>query len=101
MLATDSQSTDEEQVSKKYKKLDELYTTVLAAAFDEEELEKKEIVAMRLILWTAVCAKEPMTAPAMASLVGLTDEQATSALQPLRSVLHVSEAGGLVSTLHA
>lgn len=55
---------------------------------------------MRLVLWTAICTKEPMTAIAIASFLNLIEEQVLTALKPLRSVLHVSETTGLVSTLH-
>jgi hypothetical protein len=43
-----------------------------------------------------------MSTKALAALLGLEDEHAArSALEPLRSVLHVPESSGLVSTLHA
>jgi hypothetical protein len=56
---------------------------------------------MRLILHTVICAREPMAVQALAALLGMgNDHTARSALDPLRSVLHVPESSGLVSTLH-
>jgi hypothetical protein len=55
-----------------------------------------------LILNTVICAREPMTIQALGALLKLESEHAArSALDPLRSVLHVPESSGLVSTLHA
>jgi hypothetical protein len=46
--------------------------------------------------------REPIITEVLADLLKLGDEQsARSALEPLRSVLHVSEHGRLISTLHA
>jgi hypothetical protein len=88
--------------NKAYVEIDKLYTLILATAMDDEILESEEINIMRLILHTAICAREPMDTKALAALLRLEDERAArSALDPLRSVLHVPESSGLVSTLHA
>ena len=79
-----------------------LYTTVLAAPFAAEHLSGEEKEHVRLVLDTTVCAKEPMSVEAMTRLLGLDDEQdVVYALKHLRSVLHVSEGTGLISTFHA
>lgn len=86
----------------KHKGIDELYAVVLAAPFADEELNPQEQENIRLVLDTAVCAREPMSAATMAKLLKLDGEQdVIRALQHLRSVLHVSQATNLVSTLHA
>lgn len=54
------------------------------------------------VLWTVVCAKEPLTMGAIAELLGLAgDQDVQLAVQPLQSILHVSEVSGVVSALHA
>jgi hypothetical protein len=86
--------------TKQYKELDELYTSILAAAFDPE-LEEEEMRVLEIVLWTAVSVKEPMTPETLASFLNLDKENVEIALDPLRSVLNVPEGGGLVSVLHA
>ncbi|CAE6513127.1 unnamed protein product [Rhizoctonia solani] len=83
-----------------YEDLDRLYTTVLNAVFSQS-LVRKEKECMKRVLWTVVCAREPILASTLASLATLTEAQVWSALQSLRSVLHVPENNGLISTLHA
>ncbi|KAG8690099.1 hypothetical protein FRC11_013849, partial [Ceratobasidium sp. 423] len=83
-----------------YEDLDRLYTTVLNAVFSKQLL-RTEKDSMQRVLWTVICAKEPIVAATIASLSGLTERQVWSALGSLRSVLHVPEDSGLVSTLHA
>lgn len=85
-----------------HRRIDDLYTAVLRASLDNKELGRREKKNIRVVLDTAVCAKEPMSVTTMAKLVGLRDEQdIADALQHLRSVLHVSDGTGLISTLHA
>ncbi|KAB5588491.1 hypothetical protein CTheo_8067 [Ceratobasidium theobromae] len=96
LLAATSHST------KQYAQLDGLYTTVLRSALNEEELDDEEVEGVRAVLQAAICTQEPVNIETLAVLAGLGDaERARSALQPLRSVLHISENNGLVSTLHA
>ncbi|CUA71492.1 putative WD repeat-containing protein alr3466 [Nostoc sp, PCC 7120] [Rhizoctonia solani] len=86
------------------KELDELYTTILQAAFNED-LDSDEVEGMQLILHTILCAKEPVNLSVLKPIMGLeyTSKQLQCYLEPLRSVLHVSEADGMytVSTFHA
>jgi hypothetical protein len=97
MLETRSSSQN-----KAHDEIDELYSVILAAAMNNRRLEKEEVDRIRFILHTAICAREPMTAKALTALLRIKDERAArSALEPLRSVLHVPESSGVVSTLHA
>ncbi|CAE6411393.1 unnamed protein product, partial [Rhizoctonia solani] len=82
--------------------IDALYTTILTAAINDEELSPEEQNQIRLVLQTAVCACEPIRTQTLSMLSGLGNKDDTiAALQPLRSVLHVSENSELVTTLHA
>ncbi|KAG8687073.1 hypothetical protein FRC11_007855, partial [Ceratobasidium sp. 423] len=82
--------------------IDKLYSAVLSAAINNEDLEAEEQNTVKVVLWTTVCVHEPLTIDTLACLSGLDEvDLAVSALQPLRSVLHVSEHSNLVTTLHA
>ncbi|KDN40945.1 hypothetical protein RSAG8_07813, partial [Rhizoctonia solani AG-8 WAC10335] len=87
---------------KKLSAIDALYTAILTAAIDDQDLEPEERDQMRLVLWAAVCACEPIHIHTLSALSGLDNKYATmAALESLRSVLHVSEHSELVTTLHA
>ncbi|CUA69218.1 Vegetative incompatibility protein HET-E-1 [Podospora anserina] [Rhizoctonia solani] len=82
--------------------IDALYIAILTAAINDEELTPEERDQVRMVLWTAICACEPILIQTLASLSGLDDKDDTmAALQPLRSVLHVSDHSEIVTTLHA
>ncbi|KAF8748415.1 Polysaccharide lyase family 8, N terminal alpha-helical domain [Rhizoctonia solani] len=81
--------------------IDRLYTTILDAAIDDPEQEPEEQGHMRLMLWTAICTREPVNIDTLAALTGITATKADILLQPLYSVLHVSQGTNVVSTLHA
>ncbi|KAF8751704.1 WD40 repeat-like protein, partial [Rhizoctonia solani] len=82
--------------------IDELYKTILDNAFEGTELNEANRRTMRDVLETAVCATEPMSLDAMASLLQLDSaEQAEALLGPLRSVLNVTKKAKLVTALHA
>ncbi|KAG8741087.1 hypothetical protein FRC10_003327 [Ceratobasidium sp. 414] len=88
--------------SKAYEPLDALYTAILAGALEDEELEVSEKGNIELVLHTVVCARESLTIEALACLLQFGNSgQVQRAIEPLRSVLHVDERTGLVSTLHA
>ncbi|CUA70733.1 E3 ubiquitin-protein ligase listerin [Rhizoctonia solani] len=88
--------------TKKLSAIDLLYTAILEDAMDEDELEPEEKHSLLLVLWTVVCAREPITLNKLATLAGLSDmEEALATLQPLQSLLHVSEDSGMASTFHA
>jgi nucleoside-triphosphatase THEP1 len=85
-----------------YEEIDKLYSMILSKALDQGKLKESEARMRQLVLWTVVCAREPMTIGGLAELLGVEGEQKVElAIQPLRSVLHVSERTGVVSTLHA
>ncbi|KEP45173.1 putative vegetative incompatibility protein HET-E-1, partial [Rhizoctonia solani 123E] len=98
MLATISDR--KAMAENKYEVLDQLYTTVLKAVFNKR-LNNNEKRRMQDVLWTVVCAREPMTSATIASLASLDEEQVLVALQALRSVVHVPEGRSLILTLHA
>ncbi|GAB1527968.1 hypothetical protein RhiTH_011157 [Rhizoctonia solani] len=81
--------------------IDELYTTILKAATDELEQDPEEQEQMRRILWTAVCAREPVDVDTLAALTGIKPTKADMLLQSLYSVLHVSGRKSKITTLHA
>ncbi|KAG9092921.1 hypothetical protein FS749_015339 [Ceratobasidium sp. UAMH 11750] len=85
-----------------HERLDELYTTILSAALENMALEPSEVANIRLVLHTVLCAREPMTIEALACLLGLKSaKEARLALEPLGSVLYVSDCHLPLSTLHA
>ncbi|GAB1521040.1 hypothetical protein RhiTH_004131 [Rhizoctonia solani] len=82
--------------------IDELYKTILDNAFKGTELNETNRRTMREVLETAVCATEPMSLDAMASLLQLDSaEEVDALLGPLRSVLNITKKTKLVTTLHA
>lgn len=85
-----------------HKDIDGLYTTILAAAFDDQDQDTIDRQEMKLVLDTIICAQEPLEVRGIAGLLKLEDEGAVrSALRSLLSVLHFSESTGVVTTLHA
>ncbi|KAB5588940.1 hypothetical protein CTheo_7618 [Ceratobasidium theobromae] len=85
-----------------YAEIDALYAAVLKSAFEQHGLNSEEAEDVRATLWTVLCAQEPISVDTLAALTGIEDAERTlSALQLLRSVVHLSEASNLVSTLHA
>ncbi|KAG8750011.1 WD repeat-containing protein 38 [Ceratobasidium sp. 423] len=82
--------------------IDALYSTILTTAISDGELESEEREHIRLVLWTATCACEPIRISTLSALCGINNPDSTAtALQPLQSVLHVSDHSELVTTLHA
>ncbi|CAE7209338.1 unnamed protein product [Rhizoctonia solani] len=81
--------------------IDTLYTAILTDALNDQDLSPEERNQMRLVLHTAICACEPMLIRTLSTLSGLEDkDNAIAALQPLRSVLHVSDHSEFITTLH-
>ncbi|KAF4614458.1 hypothetical protein D9613_003317 [Agrocybe pediades] len=82
--------------------LDSLYRSILSSAFDKTHLEERELKIASLVLRTVICAVEPMTTSMMSTILALRQEDVSSTLSRLQSVLHVQEQqSGLVSILHA
>ncbi|CUA70026.1 WD repeat and SOCS box-containing protein 1 [Rhizoctonia solani] len=81
--------------------IDELYSTILAAAFNRSKTTGPIRQRMKDVLETVICAVEPMSLGSLARVLRLGGAEKVSAfLQPLRSVINVT-AGGIVTTLHA
>ncbi|CAE6406673.1 unnamed protein product [Rhizoctonia solani] len=89
--------------SNRTKEIDRLYEAVLVSALDDENLEEPEKTRIQQVLHTVVCAQEPLTVDALAGLLSLEHTEVIDALNPLWSVLHVSESNTnhRISTLHA
>ncbi|KAG8733524.1 hypothetical protein FRC10_012311, partial [Ceratobasidium sp. 414] len=87
--------------SKAYNSIDILYNTILSAALSHDELEPSDVEAMKQVLYTVICSKEPMTIGTLAGVLDISVDAVVQAIEPLKSVLHVSEGSRLVSTLHA
>ncbi|KAF8688206.1 NACHT domain, partial [Rhizoctonia solani] len=81
--------------------IDNLYTTILEAAVHQPSRNAREQQQMRLILWTAVCTREPVDIDTLAALTGIKATKANILLQSLYSVLHVSQITKMITTLHA
>ncbi|KAF8748365.1 WD40 repeat-like protein [Rhizoctonia solani] len=81
--------------------LDQLYTTILKEALDNPDLTIDEQYDIKEILYTVVCAREPLTIGALCGLLNFEDvERVRVALRPLWSVLHIVDANEMVMTLH-
>ncbi|QRW23702.1 peptidase C14 [Rhizoctonia solani] len=85
----------------RHSEINQLYTTILDTAVYQWNREPREQEWMQLIIWTAVCTREPVTIDTLAALAGIKQAKATILLQSLYSVLHVSQVTNMVSTLHA
>ncbi|CCO36406.1 Vegetative incompatibility protein HET-E-1 [Rhizoctonia solani AG-1 IB] len=84
-----------------YAEVDHLYTSILADATESSDLDVDEKKQIYVVVWTAVCVREPVTIKTLAAIIGSEPDNIEAALGSLFSVLHVSEATGIVSTLHA
>ncbi|KAG8744074.1 hypothetical protein FRC10_010860 [Ceratobasidium sp. 414] len=87
--------------SKAYNSIDTLYGTILTAALSRDEFEPADVETMKRVLYTVICAKEPVTIETLAGLLDISVNMVVRVIEPLKSVLHVSEGSRLVSTLHA
>ncbi|KAF8672805.1 WD40 repeat-like protein [Rhizoctonia solani] len=85
----------------RHSEINQLYTTILDTAVYQSNREPREQEWMQLIIWTAVCTREPVTIDTLAALAGIKPAKATILLQSLYSVLHVSQVTNMVSALHA
>ncbi|CAE7171848.1 unnamed protein product, partial [Rhizoctonia solani] len=81
---------------------DQLYTTIIGAALEDEGLEEDDRVDIRQVLHTVICVREPVTVGTLSELLQIHDvDRVRAALRPLWSVLHVVGEVELVTTLHA
>ncbi|KAG8787121.1 hypothetical protein FRC12_015888 [Ceratobasidium sp. 428] len=87
--------------SKAYKQIDALYTVILRGAFDDANLDERDKQEMRLVLHTVICAREPLTASLLASLLVLDGVDSVHvALRYMFSVLHFQGVYGRITALH-
>jgi hypothetical protein len=90
------------KAQKRLSAIDTLYSAILTTAIEDEMLEPEEQTCIRSVIWTTVAACEPVLIQTLTAISGIGSKYATmTALEPLRSVLHVSDNSGLVTTLHA
>ncbi|CAE6440870.1 unnamed protein product, partial [Rhizoctonia solani] len=82
--------------------IDQLYMTVLEVALGNRWLRKVERDNMRQVLYTVICAHEPLTVAGLSELLQIDGaNRVRAALRPLWSVIHVVGSNELVTTLHA
>ncbi|CCO31936.1 hypothetical protein BN14_05988 [Rhizoctonia solani AG-1 IB] len=82
--------------------IDQLYYTILDNAFSNRKIIPINEQRTMKLLQMVVYAMRPMTTSVLASLLALRDaNQVEALLKPLRSVLNITQATGLVTTLHA
>ncbi|KAL5634826.1 hypothetical protein ACGC1H_002753 [Rhizoctonia solani] len=88
--------------TKKKDEIDELYTTILEATLGDQGIDEEEQGDMEQVIYTVICAREPLTVSDLSELLQVKDvERVRAALRPLWSVLHVVGTNELVTTLHA
>ncbi|EUC54562.1 vegetative incompatibility protein HET-E-1, putative [Rhizoctonia solani AG-3 Rhs1AP] len=81
--------------------IDELYMTILEAALGDQGIDEQEQNDMEQVIYTVICAREPLTVNDISELLQIRDtERVRAALRPLWSVLHVVGAKERVTTLH-
>ncbi|CAE6449567.1 unnamed protein product [Rhizoctonia solani] len=81
--------------------IDQLYSTILQAALDDQKINQIERNDMKQVLNTVICAQEPLAIGALSKLLQLYDlDRVRAALDPLWSVLYVSETSEVVTPLH-
>ncbi|EUC57185.1 vegetative incompatibility protein HET-E-1, putative, partial [Rhizoctonia solani AG-3 Rhs1AP] len=90
------------RISTQSTEVDQLYATIIEAALGDEGLEEDDRMNMRQVLYTVICAREPLTVDGISELLQINDTDCVrGALRPLWSVLHVVVGSELVTTLHA
>ncbi|CAE6478949.1 unnamed protein product [Rhizoctonia solani] len=80
--------------------IDRMYAAILDAAVYHSAQNPEEHVEILAIVWTVVCTREPVDIDTLAALTGINATQANILLQPLYSVLHVSQTTKMIATLH-
>ncbi|KAG8744063.1 hypothetical protein FRC10_010848 [Ceratobasidium sp. 414] len=87
--------------SKAYHSIDTLYSAILSSVLSRDELEPADVEAIKLVLYTVICAKKLMNIDTLAGVLNISAGIVARVVGSLRSVLHVSGDSRLVSTLHA
>ncbi|CAE6438184.1 unnamed protein product [Rhizoctonia solani] len=88
-----------------FKTIDQLYSTILTGEFENPSISEANKGRIKKILHTIICAARPMTLAILADLLSLdgteiSEEQVEALLQPLRSIVHISNEYRLVTTPH-
>ncbi|KAF8675495.1 WD domain, G-beta repeat [Rhizoctonia solani] len=89
------------KLANRHADIDALYSTILYAAVYNSTQDQEEQSQTLAIVWTAICAREPVNVDTLGALAGVKVAKANILLQSLYSVLHVSQATGTITTLHA
>ncbi|CAE6473853.1 unnamed protein product [Rhizoctonia solani] len=89
------------KLANRHADIDKLYAAILDAAVYDSNLDQEEQDQTLAIVWTAICAREPVGVDTLGALTGIKAAKAHILLQALYSVLHVSQATGTITTLHA
>ncbi|CAE6476899.1 unnamed protein product [Rhizoctonia solani] len=89
------------KLANRHADIDKLYATILDAAVHDSNLDQEEQDQTLAIVWTTICAREPVGVDTLGALTGIKAAKAHILLQALYSVLHVSQATGTITTLHA
>ncbi|KAF8679914.1 WD domain, G-beta repeat [Rhizoctonia solani] len=89
------------KLANRHADIDNLYATVLDAAVYDANLDQEEQEQTLTIVWTAICAREPIDVYTLGALTGIKAAKVQVLLQALYSVLHVSQTTGMITTLHA
>ncbi|QRV78156.1 Vegetative incompatibility protein HET-E-1 [Ceratobasidium sp. AG-Ba] len=84
-----------------YREIDRLYEIIMNAALEDEELDDAEREEILEVLFTIICAQEPLKPKTVAALLGTGDAGSVIvSLRPLSSVLQISEPNGQITMLH-
>ncbi|CAE6514125.1 unnamed protein product [Rhizoctonia solani] len=89
-------------VKQQNRAIDDLYAAIIKGPLEDEGLDDVERNDILQVLHTIVCAQEPLTVETLSGLLQFGSvDRARAAIQPLWSVLHITGASELVTTLHA
>ncbi|CAE6464790.1 unnamed protein product [Rhizoctonia solani] len=85
----------------RHEEIDNLYTTVLEDALENPSLNELEKQQTRVLLWTVVCACEPINVETLVAFMEIETTKAPILLERLFPVLHFLPLSQTISTLHA
>lgn len=80
--------------------IDALYAVVLREALVHSDLNEADKDDMRQVLYIVGCAQNPLTSGTISKLLKISTDRVHAALEPLWSVLHISEAHDYITFLH-
>ncbi|CAE6460822.1 unnamed protein product [Rhizoctonia solani] len=78
--------------------IDSLYKGILSHMF--KQLEEDETAKICRVLWATLCIREPVSINTLSKVLAMEPETVRDIIKLLQSVLHISEATKMVSTLH-